>query len=118
MSADRALKLKSVLKRAPGNSPTKNMELLMSTLGTSTIVPDVDKFYVFVYKAKTPGVQYDQHPLVLVTAIFQWGFVGFNAHWNDSRQYTWQEVISNLYEVEEDELPIVERIPFMKVKRA
>ena len=117
MSADRALKLKSVLKRAAGNSPTKNIELLMNTLGTSTIVPDVDKYYVFVYKAKTPGILYDQFPLVLVTAIFKWGFVGFSAHWNDSRQYTWQEVISNLYEVEEDELSIVERIPFKSVKR-
>ena len=55
MSADRALKLKAVLSRAAGNSPTKNMENLMGTLGTSTIVPDVDKYYVFVYKAKTPG---------------------------------------------------------------
>ena len=118
MSADRALKLKSVLKRAPGNSPTKNMELLMSTLGTSTIVPDVDKYYVFVYKAKTPGIAYDQHPLVLVTAIFQWGFTGFSSHWNDSRQYTWQEVISNLYEVEQDEVSLVSQIPIAKIKRS
>ena len=118
MSAERALKLEAVVKGAAGRSPTKNMANLMDTLGTSTIVPDVDKFYVFVYKAKTPGITYDQHPLVLVTAIFQWGFTGFSAHWNDSRQYTWQEVISNLYEVEQDEIELVSQIPIAKIKRS
>ena len=118
MSEERRLKLEAVVKGANNRSPVRNMENLMSTLGTSTIVPDVDKFYVFVYKAKTPGIVYDQHPLVLVTAIYKWGFTGISSHWNDSRQYTWQEVISNLYEVEQDEIDLVSQIPIAKIKRS
>ena len=113
---DRLEKLEAIVDGAQARSPQKNMEMLLGALGTSDIVPEPDKYYTFVYKAKTPGVRYDQHPLVYVTAIFQWGFVGFNAHWNDSRQYTWQEVLSNLYEIKEDEISLVERIPTMYVR--
>ena len=112
----RAEKLARVAKGAKGRKPAKNMELLMDALGTSEIVPEADKYYTFVYKAKTPGIRYDQHPLVYVTAVFQWGFVGFNAHWNDSRQYSWQEVVSNLYEISQEEIGLVESIPTMYVR--
>ena len=37
------------------------MDLLKDTV---TPVPDIGKYYTFVYNAKTPNVQYDQHPLI------------------------------------------------------
>lgn len=113
---DRLEKIEAVVVGSQQRSPTKNMEMLLSVLGTSEIVPEADKYYTFVYKAKTPGIKYDQHPLVYVISVFNWGFVGFNAHWNDSRQYSWQEVLSNLYEIKEDEIGLVERIPTMYVR--
>ena len=103
---------------APGNSPQKNMSELLGILDDSEIVPDVDKYYVFIYKAKTKGVRYDAHPLVLVTAIFNWGFVGFNVHWQETRQYTWGEVVSNLYELQADEAKIVTPMPLARFKTA
>ena len=37
------------------------MELLSDTV---TPIPDVGMLCTFVYNAKTPGISYDQHPLV------------------------------------------------------
>ena len=67
------------------SSPVKNMASLMDVLD-STIVPDVDKYYVFVYKAKTPRIKYDCHPFVVVTGLFRWGFSAYNFHWEESRK--------------------------------
>ena len=65
------------------------MELLSDTV---TPIPDVGMLCTFVYNAKTPGISYDQHPLVAVTEVLQWGFKGINFHLRKSRQYTWNEL--------------------------
>ena len=96
--------------------PVGNMGLLMNVLAPSTIIPDPDKYYVFVYKAKTPNIIYDAHPFVLVNNIFKWGFTGYNFHWDEMRKYSWAEVRSNLYEIYEDELNIVENINLTNIK--
>ena len=77
------------------------MDLLKDTV---TPVPDVGKYYTFVYNAKTPNVQYDQHPLIACTDIFRWGFRGINFHWQKPRNYTWGEVVGQLYAVRSQEL--------------
>ena len=92
------------------------MANLLEILSPSVITPNADKYYVFVYKAKTPNISYDQHPFVMVTSVFQWGFVGYNFHWEESRRYTWGEVKSNLYEVSDDELNIVQNLPIALIK--
>ena len=79
------------------------------------IIPETDKYYVFAYKAKTPRVRYDQYPLVYVTALFKWGFLGYNFHWEAPRQYSWPEIITNLYEVVDEELNSVEKLPIAKL---
>ncbi len=94
------------------------MRRLLETITPSVIVPEVDKYYVFVYKAATPGIMYDQNPFIICTSIFKWGFVGFNLHWEDYRQYTWGEVITNLYEVSDEELNSVQQLPIAKIKRS
>ena len=41
---------------------------IMGALGDSTeSVPEVGKIYVFAYQPSTPGIRYDQNPLVAVT---------------------------------------------------
>ena len=77
-------------------------------------IPEVGKYYIFIYIPKTPNIQYDQNPLVAVTDIFRWGFRGFNYHWGQVRQYTWEELQGNLYEIYPDELADVREIPFGK----
>ena len=40
------------------------MELMEAVGNTVTPVPDVGKYYAFVYSPKTPNIEYDAHPLV------------------------------------------------------
>jgi len=97
-------------------SPEGAMSLLMGNyVGPSVIVPQPDKYYVFVYVAKTPNIVYDQHPFIQCLTTFQWGFTGNNFHIG-SRQYTWKEVRSTLYEIEESEIEIVKQMPLAKIK--
>jgi hypothetical protein len=93
------------------DKPNYNMSLLLDTLTPSVIIPEPDKYYVFIYKAKTPGIMYDTNPFVAVTTLWKWGFIGFNFHWNEHRRYSWAEVQTNLYEIYEEELNIMEKYP-------
>jgi hypothetical protein len=89
------------------------MTQLIDTLNTSaTSSPSVGKYYVFVYSAKTPNIQYDSNPLVAVTDVFEWGFRGINFHVGQYRNYTYNELVGQLYEVNPDELSDVRELPF------
>ena len=79
-------------------------------------VPEVGNYYVFIYKPKTPNIQYDQHPLVAVFDVFEWGFRGLNNHWGEVRQYTWNEIIGGLYKVSSLELRSLRTIPFARFR--
>ena len=89
---------------------------IISVLDEGDKVPEVGNFYVFVYNPKTPGIRYDQNPLVAVTQVLEWGFRGLNFHWGESRQYTWSEVAGGLYQVTDDELNDLDAIPFANIR--
>ncbi len=99
-----------------GSNPTKNMNLLLDTIQGSEIVPEANKYYTFVYKAKTPRIRYDQYPLVICGSVFKWGFSGLNVHWDSIRQYTWGEVLSNVYELSEEEFEYLTQVPLASFK--
>ena len=80
---------------------------------TVTPIPDAGTICTFVYNAKTPGILYDQHPLVAVTDLFAWGFRGTNFHHRETRQYTWNEVGSEVYEIFRSEVNDVLRLSLM-----
>ena len=81
------------------------MELIMYALNdTVTPIPEEGKICTFKYYAKTPNISYDQHPLVAVTELFQWGFRGINFHHQEYRNYTWEELGTQVYIVQRDEL--------------
>ena len=87
------------------NDPEEMMLEIMDVLNTTvTPIPDPGNFYTFVYNAKTPGETYDQHPLIACMELFPWGFRGLNFHWQDYRNYTWEEVAGKLHLVEFQEL--------------
>ena len=88
----------------------------MDNLSPGEIVPTPDKYYVFVYKAKTKNIQYDQYPFIVCTSVFPWGFTGYNFHWEESRRYTWQEVITNIYEIKDEELNDMMNYPTKSIK--
>ena len=93
----------------------ERMELIMYALNdTVTPIPEVGKFYTFVYNAKTAGYQYDQHPLIACTELNSWGFKGINFHWNATRSYTWNELAGQLYIVEWNELDDLMAVPYAK----
>ena len=87
------------------------MDLLKDTV---TPVPDAGTICTFVYNAKSADITYDQHPLVAVTELFQWGFRGLNFHWRDYRQYTWEELAGQVYIVQRNELDDLLAIPYAK----
>ena len=87
------------------------MDLLKDTV---TPVPDAGSICTFVYNAKSSNITYDQHPLVAVTELFQWGFRGLNFHWQEYRQYTWEELAGQVYIVQRNELNDLLAIPYAK----
>lgn len=96
--------------------PDDLMLELLSVLTEGSKVPQPGKLYIFVYNAKTPQLRYDQNPFVAVTDVFPWGFRGENFHWNEPRNYTWNEVAGGLYEVYPSEVKDLMMIPFANFK--
>ena len=97
------------------NDPEDMMLEIMELLNdTVTPIPEVGKFYTFVYNAKTLGESYDQHPLIACTSLEKWGFKGLNFHWEKSRNYTWNELAGQLYIVQWNELDDLLAIPYAK----
>ena len=109
-------RLDPIMKNLVGNeSPDDLATEILGVLTEGSNVPEAGNFYVFVYRAKTPDIAYDSHPLVAVTDVFQWGFKGLNYHWGEMRQYTFPEVVGGLYKVDEMELRDLRTLPFVKI---
>ena len=98
-----------------GEDPDNLMVELMDAVSDSyETIPEVGKYYIFIYIPKTPNIQYDQNPLVAVTDIFRWGFRGFNFHWRKYRQYTWDEINGQVYLIQRDELDELNSVQYAK----
>ena len=115
---DKENRIRSVVNGLIGTEePDDIMIELMDNLSTTvTSSPRVGRYYVFVYSAKTPNIQYDSNPLVAVTDVFEWGFRGINLHVGQYRNYTYNELIGQLYEVNSYELSDVRELPFGKMQ--
>ena len=115
---DKENRVRSVVNNLIGTEePDDIMVDLIDNLGTTvTSSPSVGRYYVFVYSAKTPNIQYDSNPLVAVTDVFEWGFRGINLHVGQYRNYTYNELVGQLYEVNSDELSDVRELPFGKMQ--
>jgi len=97
--------------------PEDIMVEIIDDLKDVEIIPNVGDYYTFIYNAKTPNIVYDQHPLIATFSIHEWGFSGFNFHWNKMRNYTWQEVAGNLHVVNNDEIIEMRNINYAKFLR-
>ena len=115
---DKENRVRSVVNGLIGTEEPDDImiELMDNLTSTSTSSPSVGKYYVFVYSAKTPNIQYDSNPLVAVTDVFEWGFRGVNLHVGQYRNYTYNELVGQLYEVNSDELSDVRELPFGKMQ--
>ena len=101
---ERVEELKRKVLDANTTDPEEIMLLIMEIFTIEEILPEVGKFYTFIYNPKTPNITYDQHPLIACVDLFKWGFRGLNFHWQDYRNYTWAEVAGKLHLVEFQEL--------------
>lgn len=110
-------RIRPITNRLKGNeNPDDLMQEILEVLTDTVMVPSVGKYYTFVYFAKTPNIRYDVHPLVAVTNVFNWGFRGINFHWKEVRQYTWDEVVGELYVVYPEEIKDLQAIPYQRIK--
>ena len=111
---DNENRVRSVVDNLVGTEDADDImiELMDKLNSTVTSSPSVGKYYVFVYNAKTPNIQFDSNPLVAVTDVFEWGFRGINLHIGQYRNYTNNELVGQLYEVNADELSDVRELPF------
>ena len=108
-------RIEAIKDQLTSSDPEDLMLQIMEALNnTVEAIPSVGKYYTFVYNAKTPNVQYDQHPLIACTDLFRWGFRGINFHWQSSRNYTWDELIGEMYMVKSIELDDLLSIPYAK----
>ena len=85
--------------------PDDMMLAVTETLTETELIPEIGKYYTFIYAPKTPRIRYDQFPLIACVGLFRWGFRGMNYHWGgDFRNYTWEEVAGKLHVVQFQEL--------------
>jgi len=100
--------------------PDDMMLKIIEALDTDkTWVPEVDKYYTFIYIPKTSGIQYDQYPLIRVTEITSWGFKGLNFHHGgELRFYTFPEVQGQMHLVKETELEDLLSIPYGLIRQS
>lgn len=114
---DNENRIRSVVDNLNGTEdPDDLMLMVMDVLQESGKVPQAGRYYTFIYRPKTKNIRYDQNPLVAVTEVYNWGFKALNFHWGDVRQYTWNEVSGQLYEVYADEIPDLREVPFGNIR--
>ena len=100
----RVEELKRAVLEPNTTDPEEIMLFIMEIFTIEVLYPEPGKFYTYVYNAATPNLTYDQHPLIACTGLFRWGFRGLNFHWQEYRNYTWEEIAGKLHVVEFQEL--------------
>lgn len=106
-------KLKEFEKKSYSNNPSYNMNMLIQILSERKYgFPNPGDTFTFIYKAKTPNIIYDQHPISTILVLEPGRFVGFNHHLNMTRQYSGDSgrIMSNFYKILPEEMDTVLRI--------
>ena len=109
-------RVESLVKSYKGTEDSDDimLEVMDALSETVTPVPDLGNYYTFVYQAKTPNITYDVHPLIAALEYFPGGFKGYNFHWQRMRNYTFLEVVGQLYYVYPEEMNDLERLTYQK----
>ena len=95
-------------------NPDDIMLSIIEVFTHSEFIPDVGNYYTFIYLAKSLDITYDQYPLVAVTSVERWGFKALNYHWNEFKNYTWQEVAGRMHLIEPNEIEYLRSLPYSK----
>lgn len=92
------------------------MIALMEVLDKKSWTPEVGKYYTYIYNPKTPNIEYDEFPLIACMEITPWGWRGLNLHWGKMRNYTFEEVQSQLYEIYSEEVDSARALGYGKFR--
>jgi hypothetical protein len=108
-------RVSSLKKKIKGLTDSESIMLeILDVFRDVEFIPDVGKYYTFVYLAKTKNITFDQFPLIACIEVQKWGFKGFNFHWNKVRNYTWIEVAGPLHIVKNNEIDYLRSIPYAR----
>jgi hypothetical protein len=91
---------------------------IMDVFRETEFIPDVGKYYTFIYIPKTQGIDFDQFPLIACTDIQRWGFKGLNFHWGTVRNYTWLEVAGKLHTIKNNEIDYLRSVRYARFMKS
>jgi hypothetical protein len=100
------------------DDPDELMSIIQRIFNDTEKLPRPGNIYTFVYNPKTPGIFYDQYPLVMVEAkgFSLSGFIGYNVHWSDYRNYSWEGVQSSFHRIKKgEEFDYLHDVPYRKI---
>jgi len=115
-SSPRVAQLK---KRISGITDSESIMMeIMDIFRDTEFIPDVGKYYTFIYLPKTQEIEFDQFPLIACLEVQKWGFKGLNFHWGSVRNYTWLEVAGKLHTIKNNEIEYLRSIPYARFMKS
>ena len=115
-SSPRVTQLK---RRISGLTDSESIMLeIMDVFRETEFIPDVGKYYTFIYLPKTQEIEFDQFPLIACLEVQRWGFKGLNFHWGSVRNYTWLEVSGKLHTIENNEIEYLRSVPYARFMKS
>lgn len=115
-SSPRVAELK---RRISGLNDSESIMMeIMEVFRETEFIPDVGKYYTFIYIPKTQGIDFDQFPLIACTDIQRWGFKGLNFHWGTVRNYTWLEVAGKLHTIKNNEIEYLRSVRYARFMKS
>jgi hypothetical protein len=106
-------------RRISGLTDSESIMLeIMDVFRETEFIPDVGKYYTFIYIPKTQGIDFDQFPLIACTDIQRWGFKGLNFHWGTVRNYTWLEVAGKLHTIKNNEIDYLRSVRYARFMKS
>ena len=100
------------------DTPDEIMAVIREVFDDTDELPRPGNIYTFVYTAKTPGIRYDKHPLLMVESLNPPYFKGYNVHWPDHRNYVLQGVGSSFHKIERgEEFDYLHDVRYMEIIR-
>lgn len=98
------------------DSPDEIMAVIKEVFDDTDPYPRPGNIYTFVYRATTPKIRYDKHPLLMVQSINLSYFKGYNVHWPDHRNYLWENVIGVFHRVRKgEEFDYLHDVPYREI---
>lgn len=106
-------------RRVSGLTDSESIMMeIMDVFRDTEFIPDVGKYYTFIYIPKTQGIDFDQFPLIACIEIQRWGFKGLNFHWGTVRNYTWLEVAGKLHTIKNNEIDYLRSLRYARFMKS